>query len=80
MVPERLRDCHVTALSNAEGSAAALGALADLLEREEGGAAAGAREGGGGGGGRFVMSTEIMADLVGRINGIIGTPPQHTAA
>lgn len=32
MVPEHLAECHVTAASNAEGSALVLGALADLLE------------------------------------------------
>ena len=78
-MPERLCDCHVTALSNAEGSAAALGALADLLEREEGGAAGARGDGDGDGGRRFVMSTETMAELVGRINNS-SAPPQSTAA
>ena len=32
IVPEHLAECHVTAASNAEGSALVLGALADLLE------------------------------------------------
>ena len=58
MVPESLRECYLTAASNAEGSALLLGALADQLAHE-------LTQSDGCG---LVLSSDAMAALVKRIN------------